>query len=121
VAPMAVLGAVQDGLDGHWQTLGIKSVMDGFATMAFVSTFGWGVILSAVPVLAYQGTLTLAAHLLTPLLQERALLDPVNATGGLLVFCVALIILELKKIELADYLPSLVYAPLLAWVWSQLT
>jgi uncharacterized membrane protein YqgA involved in biofilm formation len=45
------------------------------------------------------------------------LLDPINATAGMLVFCIALIILDLKKIELADYLPSLVFAPLLAWWW----
>lgn len=119
MAPLGVLGALQDGLNGHWQALGIKSVMDGLATMALVSTFGWGVILSALPVLAYQGTLTLAARLLAPILQQNPLLlDSIQATGGLLVFCVALIILELKRIELADYLPSLVYAPLLAWLWS---
>jgi len=117
VGPMAILGAIEDGLAGRWQTLGIKAVMDGLATMAFVTTFGWGVILSAIPVLAYQGTITLAAQWLAPFLTQRALLDSVSATGGLLVFCVALIILELKKIELADYLPSLVFAPLLTWIW----
>lgn len=117
VGPMAILGSVQDGLTGNFKTLAIKSVMDGLATMAFVTTFGWGVILSVVPVVAYQGTITLAARSLSPFLQNQALLDSVNATGGFLVFCIALIILELKKIELADYLPSLVLAPLLTWVW----
>jgi len=117
VGPMAILGAVQDGLEGRWETLGIKAIMDGLATMAFVTTFGWGAILSLVPVVAYQGTITLAAKFLTPLLEERALMDAVNATGGLLVFCIALVILELKKVELADYLPSLAFAPLLTWAW----
>ena len=117
VGPMAILGAVQDGLDGKWQTLGIKALMDGLATMAFVTTFGWGAILSVVPVVAYQGTITLCAQLLAPFLRDHALLDSVNATGGLLVFCIALIVLELKKIELADYLPSLIFAPLLTWAW----
>jgi uncharacterized membrane protein YqgA involved in biofilm formation len=46
------------------------------------------------------------------------LLNALNATGGLLVFCIALIILELKKIELADYLPSLAWAPFIAWLWK---
>jgi hypothetical protein len=117
VGPMAILGAVQDGLDGRWQTLGIKAVMDGLATMAFVGTFGWGAILSVVPVVAYQGSITLAAKSIAPHLQDPALLASINATGGLLVFCIALIILELKKVELADYLPSLAFAPLLTWLW----
>lgn len=118
VGPMAILGSIQDGLDGKWQTLGIKAAMDGLATMAFVGSFGWSAILSVVPVVAYQGTLTLAAKLLAPQLQNPALIDSVNATGGLLVFCISLIIFELKKIELADYLPSLAWAPLLTWVWK---
>lgn len=118
VGPMAILGSIQDGLDGRWQALGIKAVMDGLATMAFVSTFGWGAILSVVPVVAYQGTLTLAAKLIVPLLQNQAMLDSINAVGGLLVFCIALIIFEIKRVELADYLPSLIYAPLLTWLWK---
>jgi uncharacterized membrane protein YqgA involved in biofilm formation len=118
VGPIAILGSIQDGLEGKWQTLGIKAVMDGLATMAFVSTFGWGAILSVVPVVAYQGTLTLCARLVAPFLQDHALIDSINATGGLLVFCIALIILEFKKIELADYLPSLFVAPVLTWFWK---
>jgi hypothetical protein len=120
VGPMAILGAVQDGL-GQWQTLGAKAIMDGLATMAFVGTFGWGAILAVVPVAAYQGTISLAAKTLEPFLHDPVnapLLNALNATGGLLVFCIALIILELRKIELADYLPSLVWAPIIAWAWK---
>jgi hypothetical protein len=121
VGPMAIVGAIQDGLDGRWQTLGAKAVMDGLATMAFVGTFGWGAMLAVVPVVAYQGTISLAARTLAPFFHDPAnapLLQALNATGGLLVFCIALIILELKRIELADYLPSLAWAPFLAWVWK---
>jgi uncharacterized protein len=117
VGPMAILGALQDGLDGRWQTLGVKALMDGLATMALVSTLGWGVMLAAVPVIAYQGTITLSAQLLGPFLQQKALMDSVNATGGMLVFCLALIILEVRKVQVADYLPSLAVAPLLTWWW----
>ena len=116
-APMALLGALLDGLQGHWQTLGIKALIDGLAMMSFVVIFGWGAILSLVPVVAYQGTLALGAGWVAPWLGDHDLLDSLNATGGLLVFCVALIILELKKIELTDYLPSLVFAPLITWLW----
>jgi len=95
----------------------VKAVMDGLATMAFVTLFGLGATLSVVPVIACQGTITLLAKLAQPWLAKYSLLDPINATAGLLVFCVALIIFELKRIELADYLPSLVFAPLLTWLW----
>jgi len=117
VGPMAVLGALQDGLQGDFRTLAIKAVMDGLATMAFAKVFGWGVLLSALPVVAYQGTLTLLAQVLRPVVQDPALAQALNATTGLLIFSISLIILELKRIALADYLPSLLIAPLITWWW----
>lgn len=117
LGPLAILGSLQDGLLGSPRTLVIKSVMDGLAAMAFARNFGWGVLLSAIPVFTYQGTLTLIARLLEPYLEGKSLVDPIEATVGLLVFSVALVILGLKRVELADYLPSLVYAPLLALAW----
>jgi uncharacterized protein len=116
--PLGPIGAVQDGLLGAWQPLAIKMVMDGLAAMGFVCVFGWGVVLSALPVLVYQGTITLAVHALEPFLRAHNLLDSTSAIGGMLIFCVALIVLELKKLELADYLPSLVMAPLITWLWQ---
>ena len=115
--PLGPIGAIQDGLNGYWQPLAIKMVMDGLAAMGFVSVYGGGVILAAIPVIAYQGTITLVSHRLEPLLRAHALLDSVGAVSGMLIFCVALIILELKKIQLADYLPSLAFAPLITWLW----
>jgi uncharacterized membrane protein YqgA involved in biofilm formation len=115
--PLGLIGSVQDGLMGYWQSLAVKMVMDGLAAMGFVSIFGWGVVLSALPVLVYQGGVTLAVQNLEPFLRANDLIDSINAVGGMLVFCVALIILELKKIELADYLPSLVLAPLITYYW----
>jgi uncharacterized protein len=117
VGPMSILGALQDGVGARWQVLGIKAVMDGLTTMAFVPMFGWSAMLAVVPVVAYQGTLTLGAVALASHWQQP-LLDSVNATAGLLVFSIALVILEIKKVELADYLPSLAFAPLLTWVWK---
>ncbi|PYK97965.1 MAG: hypothetical protein DME19_14365 [Verrucomicrobia bacterium] len=117
LTPIAVLGSLQDGLGDNFKPLAAKAVMDGLATMAFVSAFGWGVTVAVIPVVAWQGTISLLAGLARPWLEKYSLSDPINATAGLLVFCVALIIFELKKIELADYLPSLIYAPLLTWMW----
>ncbi len=117
VGPMAILGALQDGLNNDYRTLALKGLMDGLATMAFINTFGWTVMLSVIPVVAYQGSITLLAARLEPYLHDGPMLDSLNATGGLLIFCLAMLILELKKIEVADYLPSLALAPLLTWLW----
>ena len=117
VAPLAILGAIQDGLTDDFKPLAVKAVMDGLAAMAFVGMFGWSVLLSVIPLIAWQGTLAQLARLAQPWLASHALVDPISATAGMLVFCVALIILELKKVELADYLPSLLIAPLLTWLW----
>jgi uncharacterized membrane protein YqgA involved in biofilm formation len=116
-APLAILGSLDDGLTGDIKPLAIKAVMDGLTTMALVTTLGWGVTAAAIPVVAGQGTITLLAKVAQPWLAKYSLVDPLNAVAGLLVFCVALVILELKKIELADYLPSLIFAPLLTWLW----
>ena len=117
LTPLALLGSLEDGLEGNFKPLIIKAVMDGLATLTFAPAFGAGALLSVIPVVACQGTLTLLVRMTQPWLAQHALADPVSATAGLLVFCVALIVLDLKKIELADYLPALGFAPLLAWVW----
>lgn len=119
VGPMAIIGAIEDGLGNNFKTLALKSVMDGLAAMAFAKTFGPGVLLSALPVLAYQGTITLAAGSLSPFLNEHPdMLYALNAAGGLLVVCISVVILEIHKVPLANYLPTLIVAPLLAWWWG---
>lgn len=115
-APLGFVGAVQDGLtlSAYVYPLAIKAVVDGLASMGLARVLGWGVLVSALPVFAFQGTVTLVcAHLLQPFLAARGLLDSVNAVGGVLVFSVALVMLGLKRIELTDYLPSLLLAPVL--------
>ena len=118
-APLGILGAIHNGLlPDYIYPLAIKAVMDGLAAMAFASMFGWGVILSAIPVFVFQGTITLVcAHSLAPFLEAHNLSDSVNATGGLLIFCVSLLIFEVRKVHVTDYLPSLIFAPLLTWWW----
>ncbi|MDX1951990.1 MAG: DUF554 domain-containing protein [Verrucomicrobiota bacterium] len=117
VGPMAIIGALQDGLTGNYRTLAIKSVMDGLAALAFARTFGVGVLFSALPLLAYQGTISLASRNLAPILEHQALLDSINATGGLLLLCVSVVVFGVQKVPLANYLPSLLIAPLLTWWW----
>ena len=112
---MAILGPVQDGLEGHWQVLAVKSIMDGLSTMGFVAVFGWSPLLAALPVLLYQGGITLAARQLEPLLKASDLKDAINITGGLMVVFIALVILDVRKVPLANYLPALAWAPILAY------
>ncbi len=118
-APLGILGAIHNGLlPDYFYPLAIKALMDGLATMSFAAMFGWSVVLSAVPVLVFQGTITLVcAHSLGPFLLAHGLADSVNATGGLLIFCVALLIFEVRKVPVTDYLPSLIFAPLLTWLF----
>jgi uncharacterized membrane protein YqgA involved in biofilm formation len=117
VAPLALVGALQDGLLRQWQALGIKALMDGLAMMSFVRSFGPGCMLAAIPVISLQGTISLAARLLAPWLERVMVLDSINSVAGMLVFTVSLVILELKRVELGDYLPSLAVAPVLTWLW----
>lgn len=116
-APLGIVGALVDGLSQIWYPLAIKAMMDGLATMGFVSIFGRASIAAALPVLAFQGSVALCCHLwVGPWLDRFGLIAPVTATAGVLMFAVALVILESKRIYLADYLPSLVVAPFLWWL-----
>ncbi len=115
-APLSVVGAIAEGLDHYFFPLALKGVMDGLGAMSFVIMFGAGVALSSVPVMMFQGIITLAtARYLLPLLEQHALLPSVNVTAGLLIFCVSVIVFEIKKVEITDYLPSLAVAPFLTY------
>ena len=120
LVPLAIVGAMVDGLGGNYRPLVLKAAIDGLAAVGFASMFGWSVLLSAIPVVAYQGAITLLGAMVAPMLTVDQL-ESINAVAGLLVFCVALIMLQLKRIALADYLPSLATAPLLTWAIGRLT
>ncbi len=116
-APLGLLGAVADGLSGYYYLLAIKGVMDGLAMTSFVKMFRWPAAMSAIPVFALLGFITLACQLYArPFLEARALIDSVNVTAGLVSCAVALVIYEVRRVELANFLPALVVAPLLAWL-----
>jgi uncharacterized protein len=117
-SPLGTVGSLLAGLTDNWEPLAVKMAIDGLAAMGFARLFGWGVVLSALPVFVFQGLITFLAHQCLPFLDGHRLLGSVTGVAGLLIFCVSLIILELKKIEVADYLPSLAIAPVIAWLWS---
>ena len=111
VGPMTVLGAIQDGLTGDFQLLAIKSVMDGFVALAFAASTGIGVMFSAVVVLVFQGALSLLAAQAQVLLTEPMIRE-MTAAGGLLIMGIGVgVLLELRPIRVANYLPALVIAP----------
>jgi uncharacterized membrane protein YqgA involved in biofilm formation len=87
--PMAVLGAISDGLRGDFLTLSIKSVLDGFISIAFASTLGMGVTFSALPVLAYQGGISLVAANLNTIITDT-MMSELTATGGILLMGVGI-------------------------------
>jgi hypothetical protein len=111
VGPMAILGSIQDGLKGDFKLLAIKSMLDGFASIAFSASLGWGVIFSAVSVLVYQGAITMAAGALHEVLSE-GMVTEMSAAGGLIIVAIGLKLLRVKDIRIANFLPALVIAPL---------
>jgi uncharacterized membrane protein YqgA involved in biofilm formation len=112
VGPLTVLGSLSDGLGNGTEQLFLKSTLDGFAALAFASSFGWGVAASAITVATVQGTLTVLGALLGQLLPQAHVLA-LTATGGLLLVGVGLRLLRLKAVPVGDLLPALLVAPLL--------
>lgn len=113
VGPMAILGSIQDGLTGDFNTLAIKSVMDGFASVVFASSLGVGVLFSALVVLAYQGSITLLSAQAQEWISVE-MMSETTAVGGVLLLGIAVSsLLEIKPIRVGNFLPALVFAPVL--------
>lgn len=112
IGPMAVLGALQDGLGQGIDVLALKSTLDGFTSVAFAATFGWGVAFSAIPVGIWQGILYVAALTLGASLSQ-AVIAAITATGGILLLGTGLRVLQIRMVNVADLLPALLIAPLL--------
>ena len=116
VGPMTILGSIQDGLTGNYELLAIKSVLDGFAALAFASTLGVGVLFSVLVILAYQGGISLLAAQLNSVLNE-AMMAEMTATGGVILVGIAISsLLEIKKIRVGNFLPALFISPLIVWI-----
>jgi len=118
VGPIAILGPIQDGLTGDYSLLVIKSVLDGFASIAFASTLGLGVIFSTLPILIYQGGIALLATQSQSLISP-AMMNEMTASGGLLLVAIAVSsLLEVKHIRVGNMLPALIIAPILVAIFS---
>lgn len=112
VGPMTVVGSIQEGISGNPEIIYTKSMLDGAASVAFASSLGIGVGFAAITVLVLQGALTLLGGQLTFLLRPE-ILNELTATGGLLILAIGLLLLDIKRLPVANLLPALVMAVLL--------
>ncbi len=109
IGAMAILGAIQDGLLGDISTLTTKAMLDLIIIMVMTSSLGKGAVFSAIPVAVFQGSVTVLASLLEPLMTKAALAN-LSLVGNVLVFCVGINLVWGKKIKVANLLPAIVIA-----------
>ncbi len=120
VGPMTILGAIQDGMQGDYSLLAIKSVLDGFASLAFASSLGIGVLFSSLVILVFQGGLSLLAAQ-AQAFTTPAMMNEMTAVGGLLLLGISISsLLELKPIRVGNFLPALAIAPLILAILAAL-
>lgn len=115
--PLGLMGAVLEGWTGDWRPLALKGALDALASLGFAVAGSRTAWLAALPVIAVQGTITLAVAFIA-----QRFADPASAAGlricvGMMVMAVAPVILGLRRVPLANYLPALLYAPLFASWW----
>jgi len=116
-APLGIVGAVTDGLSGYFYLLAVKAVMDALAMISFIKIFRWPCALSAFPVFIFFGAISYACRFYAqPFLNAQHLIFSVNLAAGFIACAVALVIFEIRKVELANFLAALATAPLLAWL-----
>ncbi len=116
IGAMSVVGSIQDGLTGDTSTLYAKSLLDGITAIVFASSMGIGVMFSSISVLLYQGLITMLAGFFSAALSDNVIKE-MTATGGILIVGVSILMLELKKIRLANLLPAIPVAAIIAYFW----
>ena len=109
IGAMAIVGSIQDGIYGDYSILATKGVLDFIIIAVMASAMGKGAVFSAVPVGLWQGTVTILARLLEPLMTEAAL-DNISLVGNIMIFCVGINLLFPKTLRVANMLPGLVIA-----------
>lgn len=114
VGAMAIVGSLESGIQGNHQTLFAKSILDGISAVIFASTLGIGVAFSAIPVLIYQGVITLLANSIKDLLTVEVI-NEMSAVGGILIMAIGINILGIKKIKVGNILPA-VFIPMIYYI-----
>lgn len=113
IGPLAILGSISDGMGKGIDQLTLKSILDGFASMAFASSLGWGVAASAISVGFYQGLWTVSGLFLGNVMKDYQV-DAMTITGGILLLAIGFRLLKIKDIPVGNLLPALFFAPLIA-------
>jgi uncharacterized protein len=116
VGPLTIVGSIRDGL-GDPELLLVKAGLDGFASIAFAAVYGWGVGLAALTVLVIQGGIALMGGTLDGVLTDP-MIDGLATAGGILLLGIALRLLDLKRVRVANMLPAIVLAPLFVAWWG---
>ena len=118
IGAMAIVGSIQDGLLGNWSTLAVKSVLDFIIIAVMTSSMGRGCVFSAIPVFVFEGSMTLLARLVSPLMTETAIAY-LSLIGSTLIFCIGINLVWGKKVRVANMLPAVLLAILAAYLpWS---
>jgi len=115
VGAMAIVGALESGLQGVHKILYTKALLDGFSAIFFTSAMGIGVALSALPVFLYQGSIALMAMWLSSVLNEP-IIAIMSATGGVLIMGISMNVMEIKKVNVGNLLPAIFVAAAIKWV-----
>ena len=118
VGSMAIVGAIQSGLEGNHETLFVKSMLDGITSIIYTSTMGIGVVVSAVAVFIYQGVITLASGFLGSVLVDGQITN-IGAIGSVLIIALGLNMLEITKIKVANFLPA-IFIPMIYYIAQSL-
>jgi uncharacterized membrane protein YqgA involved in biofilm formation len=113
---MTILGAIQEGTGGSSDLLFTKSLMDGFSSILLASAFGVGVLVSAIPLIIFQGGITLLAMYASSFFTHDIILG-LTSVGGILLIGLGINILEIKKLRIMNMLPSLIVVALLLWLF----
>lgn len=112
IGAMAIIGSLEEGINGNMEILLTKSILDGFASIALAASYGVGVLFSFIPVLLYQGAITIGSGFFQQYFSDIMIVQ-ITACGGLLIVGIGINLLELTEIRLANLLPSLGYVVLL--------
>lgn len=114
---MSIVGAIEAGTTGDYELILIKSIMDGFMAIVFAASYGKGVGASVITILVYQGFFTFLGGWIEPVLGESGI-AAMSAAGGFLLIFLALGLLGIKQIQTGNFLPALVFAPLMQYLYS---
>lgn len=118
VGSMTIVGALEEGMQQKRDLLYLKSLLDGFSSIALASTYGIGVLFSIIPMLIFQGGLTILSSRLKHIFSQHVV-DCLSATGGMLIIGISIHLLKLGKINLENLLPSLVIVTITAYFYSK--